>query len=634
MTTNGQTAGLVLEQTNQPTDNNTSSINNNNDQDLDQLFEEESVTTTDGTQNGNDREVHYLDGEGTLYIIQCNWCSRTWRNNKEELYTILSLSWPTVLSYLLTFLPSFVNLIFIGHVGTGEHPLELPAAALAITFVNVTGVSFGIGLLTGVETLCAQAYGAKNYRRVGVVVQRGILICTTFCVPCILLWFLTEDVFLLFRQNPELAKLSGRYTRLLAPGLWFLLAFETLKRWLQTMSLMRPIIYVSICSVIINAVGQYTLVIFFGFGFNGSPLALMITWMLLPVLLLSYIVWTKTYVQTWHGWTRECLSGWGEYLKLALPGSLMLCAEWWGFEITIIAVGWLGEVELAAHTIGFNTLGWCYMAPLGLGVAANTRVGNLLGAGKPSLAKRSAHIVLVLVFACQFTAAAALFLLRNIWGSLYSTDQSVVELTSHVLLYGALLTIFDGFSGTSSGVLRGAAKQMVGAVLNLIAYYVLALPVGLSLAFLTPLRLYGVWFGLLFGVSVVSFSFLVVILRTDWEKASKEAQARSAVEGKDVGIELKNFAKDGNEEQEDLEALSSESKSNGRLNGEYVEGQLPAYQPLRVDTMVDNESEHPFAEAAEATNREQENNGQELEKLSEDSVTEGLNGDVESKAVS
>lgn len=62
------------------------------------------------------------------------------------------------------------------------------------------------------------------------------------------------------------------------------------------------------------------------------------------------------------------MQGWGEFLKLALPGTLMLCAEWWGFEVTVIAVGLIGQVELAAHTIAFNVMGICWMIPLGLSV--------------------------------------------------------------------------------------------------------------------------------------------------------------------------------------------------------------------------------------------------------------------------
>jgi hypothetical protein len=32
--------------------------------------------------------------------------------------------------------------------------------------------------------------------------------------------------------------------------------------------------------------------------------------------------------QTWPGWSFACLQGWRSYLKLAIPGTAMLTAEW------------------------------------------------------------------------------------------------------------------------------------------------------------------------------------------------------------------------------------------------------------------------------------------------------------------
>jgi MATE family multidrug resistance protein len=149
----------------------------------------------------------------------------------------------------------------------------------------------------------------------------------------------------------------------------------------------------------VQLLAQYVFVYLLDLGFMGSPLGLALTWTCSPFLLLGYILLAGAHRKTWHGWSwcptpplllkvrqhagwrlgtyvrevghptrRECLQGWGEFLKLALPGTLMVCAEWWGFEVTVIAVGLMGEVELAAHTVAFNTLGICYMIPLGMAV--------------------------------------------------------------------------------------------------------------------------------------------------------------------------------------------------------------------------------------------------------------------------
>ena len=44
---------------------------------------------------------------------------------------------------------------------------------------------------------------------------------------------------------------------------------------------------------------------------------------------------------------------WGEYFKLGVPATVMLCAELWSFEILIFLSGVLGINQQAANVIFF-----------------------------------------------------------------------------------------------------------------------------------------------------------------------------------------------------------------------------------------------------------------------------------------
>ena len=39
------------------------------------------------------------------------------------------------------------------------------------------------------------------------------------------------------------------------------------------------------------------------------------------------------------GWTSECLQDWGMFFKLAIFGMLMICIEWWAFEVGVFLTG-------------------------------------------------------------------------------------------------------------------------------------------------------------------------------------------------------------------------------------------------------------------------------------------------------
>lgn len=62
-------------------------------------------------------------------------------------------------------------------------------------------------------------------------------------------------------------------------------------------------------------------------------------------------------------------------MALGVPGVVMVCAEWWAFEILALAAGLLGETKLAAQAVILNTCSLTYSIPLGVCIATSTRIG-------------------------------------------------------------------------------------------------------------------------------------------------------------------------------------------------------------------------------------------------------------------
>ena len=181
--------------------------------------------------------------------------------------------------------------------------------------------------------------------------------------------------------------------------------------------------YVLIITSPINAVLNYLFVYTFKFGLLGAPAATGITYWLSFLLLVGYAKFVDG-GQPWGGWSKRAFRGWLIFIQLALMGILMVGTEWLAFEIITIMAGRLGTIPLAAQSVIATTDQLLNTIPFGLGVAASNRVGNLLGARKPTRSATSANVA---AWASVFFGAIIMIVMliaRSHYGKLFSVILS------------------------------------------------------------------------------------------------------------------------------------------------------------------------------------------------------------------
>lgn len=441
----------------------------------------------------------------------------------EEMRKIIALAGPAFLSQLMIFMISIVSSIFCGHLGK----VELDAVSLAIAVVNITGVAVGAGLAGACDTLISQIYGGRNLKLVGVILQRGILILLLFCFPCWALFLNTEPILLLFRQDPEVSRLTQIYVLIFIPALPASFLYQLQAKYLQNQGIIFPQVLTGLIANIFNALINYLFLYVLGLGVMGSAWANTISQYVQAILLFFYIVWRKLYVDTWGGWSAACFDDWGSFTQLAIPSMLMLCIEWWTFEIGIILAGILGVEDLGAQSIVYQMANIVFMVPVGYSIATSVRIGHSLGAGDIAQAKKSMVVALLMTEGCALTCCILLISLKDVIAYVYTTDQGIVELVSYVLPVYAGSHLFDGCVATCGGILRGTGKQKIGAIFHAVGYYAICLPVAVSLMFAAKIGIIGFWLGALLCAFLQCIGFLTFVFRIDWDKASQEAQARA-----------------------------------------------------------------------------------------------------------
>lgn len=441
-----------------------------------------------------------------------------------EIWILTKASVPVMLAYMLQNSLQTVSVLIVGRLS----PEALATAAFSYMFAMATAWLIALGGTTALDTLASSSFtGSQNKHDLGVLLQRGIVVLTGVYAVVAVGWFFgAEPLFRALGQEEFICVGSARFLRLLIPGGLGYVWFECMKKYLQAQAIYRPGTYVLLVTSPLSAALNYLFVHTLGMGLDGAPLATGAAYWASFLLLVLYTSLSERARRGWGGLDpRRALRHCGPFVRLALLGIVHVGTEWWAFEIVALAAGRLGAVPLAAQSVIMTADQVINTVPFGLGVAASARLGNLLGARRARDARRAAHAAAVLSVVLGAAIMAALLAGRHAFGRLFNDDARVVGLVADVMPWVALFQIADGLNGSCGGVLRGMARQWVGALVNLLSYYGAALPVGIWLAF-HGWGLQGLWIGQCGALYLVGVLEWVIVGLSNWDKEVERALER------------------------------------------------------------------------------------------------------------
>ncbi|CAI8583832.1 unnamed protein product [Vicia faba] len=444
----------------------------------------------------------------------------------EEVKKQLWLSGPLVSVTLLNFGINLISVMFVGHLGE----LALSGASMATSFASVTGFSLLVGMASALDTLCGQSYGAKQYRMLGVHMQRAMLILMIVAIPLAVIWANTRSILILLGQDTEISAEAGNYAKLMVPCLFAYGLLQCLNRFLQAQNIVFPMMFSSAVTTLLHLPVCWFMVYKSGLGSRGAAIANSISYWINVTILSLYVKFSPSCKNTWHGFSRDALAlnNIPIFLKLAIPSAVMVCLEMWSFELMVLLSGLLPnpKLETSVLSICLNTSSAIWMIPFGLSGAISIRVSNELGAGNPWAARLAVCVVVVIAIIESIVVGAVLLLIRNIWGYAYSNEEEVVKYVGTMLPILAVSNFLDGLQCVLSGTARGCGWQKIGAYVNLGAYYLVGIPAAILLAFVLHVGGKGLWLGITCALIVQVFSLMIITIRTDWEKEAKKATDR------------------------------------------------------------------------------------------------------------
>ncbi|KAF4041000.1 MatE [Phytophthora infestans] len=451
---------------------------------------------------------------------------------KTEILKLITLANPVIFTYVLEFFPALVSMTLVGHLDSPLTKQYLDGVALSTMVLNLTAIGVGFGLATAMDTLCSQAYGAGKPKKLGIYLQSGLIVLGVVMIPVFFINWYTEALLLMIGQHAQVAAFAGRFSQILLPGIPAMYVYEMLKKVMQAQNVVLPMVYIAVISNVLNLVLGVYLTFYTSLGFDGTAIARLLSEMALPLCLIPYFLRNPHIpAEWWPGWrTKEALNHLGIFLKLGIPGAVMLLFEWVSFEIMAAVIGWLPDsvVAISVHSVLVNVSTFAYNFFLGISVAANVLVGTYLGRNKPHHAKMASTLGMMLSITLSAALVVIIIATRYYIPEIFINDAVSIELAGHAMLFLMPYQMCDAVNAVMQGVLRGTGRLSLGAYINLVAYFVLGLPIGAYLAFGMDMGVEGMWLGLTGGIffgCVVSF---VKICETDWKGMADDARVRTS----------------------------------------------------------------------------------------------------------
>lgn len=425
---------------------------------------------------------------------------RGWRDDLRDMVQVAA---PVVLINVGVQAMGVVDTLMVGKLGGAA----IAAVALGnFYFFNVS--VFGIGLLCALDPVVSQAVGAGDQEGIARGVQRGFLLAIVVAVVVMVALLPGEWLLGLLNQPAEVIQETAIYTRRRLLGAIPFFAFAVMRQSLQALGTVRPVIIAAVVANLVNAGANWLLIFGYGgapaLGVEGAGYATAIsTWAM--AVLLAILSWPVlgAYILPWR---QESLT-WGpmsRMLRIGVPIGIQWFFEGFAFGLTALFMGWMGTASLAGHEIALNMAALTFMVPLGISGAAAAVIGRAIGRGDLETARRDA--VAAIVCGVGFMCVSALvFIVAPGWlTALYTTEAATVAVAMALVPLAGWFQVFDGLQAVTSGVLRGTGDTRIPAVLHMVAFWGVGIPLGYFLGFHTSLRERGLWMGLVAGLAAAA----------------------------------------------------------------------------------------------------------------------------------
>lgn len=422
---------------------------------------------------------------------------------------MLGLLAPILLSQLSQAAFGFVDTVMAGQVS----PLDLAAVSLGAS-IWLPVVLLVSGILMATTPLVAAARGANHPETIPETVHQALWLSLLLSALGIMLLRNVSPIFDWLDTPGHLQAMTHGYLNAIAWGLPAAAIFAVLRNYSEGMGRPMPVTVISMLGLLINIPVNYIFI----HGKLGLPAmggvgcgwaSSLVLW-LMTMMLVGYVLLAPVFqkVRLMHRRSRPKWEQMREFLTLGLPIGIAIFFEVSVFCVVAILISPLGELQVAGHQIALSVTSLLFMFPLSLAFCMTIRIGHAYGAKDIDAILLTRRVGLTMTTAFAVVSATFIVLTRHQLTAFYTNDNAVQALAADLLLFAAAYQVVDALQVGAAGSLRGLQDTQGPMVLTMVAYWVVAMPLGytlgLTLVMGTRYGPHGFWTGLVVGLAVAA----------------------------------------------------------------------------------------------------------------------------------
>jgi len=386
-------------------------------------------------------------------------------------------------------------------------PTDLAAIAVGVGLWIPVMLLFS-GIMIATTPLVAEAKGARTPEKIATIARQSLWVAFILGVIAGLVLQVLPLSLPLLGVPESLQPKAGLFLHAIGFGMPAVTMYAALRGYSEAIGYPRPVTAISLMALLLlvplNFIFMYGVGPIPALGSAGCGFATAILQWLMLMSLALYILKNRVYQssQPFSHW--EKLNGYWlkRILKLGFPIGLAIFFEVSIFSTAAIVLSPLGETIVAAHQIAISVTSQLFMIPMSLAIALTIRVGTYYGEQNWDAMRRVQGLGLMTATILALLIMLLLWVFRSEIVALYTSDPMVTQIALYLVLFAVAYQLMDAWQISAAGCLRGMQDTKGPMWITMIAYWVIAFPVGVYLSRFGDMGAAGVWVGLIVGLSV------------------------------------------------------------------------------------------------------------------------------------